>query len=110
MRINGKDYKIPEVGFGTVRQLENCGISFFDIANHPEKKFMSIVNAFVCITVGIEPEQADELIEQHLLGGGTFDGWMQEINEAVAKSGFFQAMTKKSSKKTLKSVEPTDNQ
>jgi hypothetical protein len=99
MRINGKDYRIPELGFGTVRRLEGYGISLFDVSNSPSKRIFSIYNAFACITLNIEPEQADFLLEQHLLGGGTFDGWIEEINKAVESSGFFQSMMKKSQKK-----------
>lgn len=98
MRINGREYRIPEITFGTIRILEGYGVSIFDM--NFKKKFLSIVTGFVCITLNIEPEDADFVIEQHLLGGGTFDGWMDEINKAVENSGFFQAMTKKEQKKT----------
>lgn len=101
MRINGRDFRIPVVGFGTVRRLEGYGIALSDVANNPSKKMLSIYNAFVCITLNIEPEQADDLIEQHLLGGGTFDGWLEEISEAVDSSDFFQAMMKKNKKKSV---------
>lgn len=97
MIINGKNYRIPELGFGLVRRLEGYGISLFELNIH--NKYLSIINAFVCITLNIEPDQADLLLEQHLLGGGSFDNWMVEINEAVENSGFFQAMLKKSQKK-----------
>ncbi len=100
MIINGKNYGIPELGFDTVCRLEGYGISLFDVQNNPGKKMMSIIRAFTCITLNIEPEQASFIIEQHLLGGGSFDGWLQEINEAVEKSGFFQAMLRKNEKKS----------
>lgn len=97
MKICGRDYKIPELGFGTIRQLEENGISIFDL-QRPNKKFISIITAFVGLATGLEVEQADELLQQHLLGGGNFDGWLNEINKAVENSGFFQAMMKKEQK------------
>jgi hypothetical protein len=100
MIINGKNYRIPELGFGMVRRLEGYGISLFDIQNNPAKKFYSIITAFACITLNIEPEQADFLLEQHLLGGGNFEGYLDEITEAVGNSGFFQAMLRKNEKKS----------
>jgi len=98
MKINGKEYKIPEIGFDAVCQLEETGFSLFDIQN-PKKKFMTIIRAFVALATGLEPEDASHLIEQHLLGGGKMDGWMEEIVKAVETSGFFQAVMKKSQKK-----------
>lgn len=98
MKVNGKEVRIPEVTFGTVRELESYGVSVFDMDF--QKKFLTILNAFICISLKIQPEQADFLMEQHLLGGGDFDGWIDEINNAVETSGFFQAMEKKNQKKS----------
>jgi hypothetical protein len=111
MRINGKEFRIPEIGFGTVRKLEGYGVSIFDM--NFKKKFITIINTFVCISLNIEPDDADYLIEQHLLGGGSFDGWMEEINKAVETSPFFLAIEKKSQKKTAvkkTDQEPEENQ
>jgi len=99
MRINGRDFRIPELDFSIVRKLEENGISLFDISK-PKKKFFSILTAFASIAMKTEIEDADYILQQHILGGGNFDGWLEEINKAVEDSGFFQAMMKKSQKST----------
>lgn len=103
MRINGKNYRIPELDFDTVCNLEDAGISIFDIRN-PRKKFMSIIRAFAALATGTSQEDASNLIQQHLLGGGTFEGWFEEITEAMEKSDFFQAMAKKEKRNSLKAM------
>lgn len=101
MRINGRDYRVPELGFNTVCDLEEKGISIYDIINPKvlKKKFMSIIRAFVGLATGLEPEESSALIEEHLLNGGTMDGWLDEIIESVEKSGFFQQLVNRKNPK-----------
>ena len=106
MRINGKDYRIPELGFEQMCDLEDRGISLFDISN-PGRKLLSILRSFVAIATGLDNESASELIEQHVYGGGNFDGWLDEINKAVEDSGFFQAVLKQEEKKQEKAQAKT---
>jgi hypothetical protein len=101
MRINGKEYRIPEIGFEQICELEEAGIPIYD-PKQLDKKRMSLVRAFVGLATGLESADASRLIEQHLLGGGNMDGWVDEIMESVEKSGFFQAMMKKKQKENLK--------
>ena len=108
MRINGRDYRIPELDFGTVRRLEENGISFFDLQK-PKKKYFSIITAFAGLATQMEPEEVDFVLQQHLLGGGSFEGYLEEITKAVETSGFFQAMMKKNQKANLHlAKEPTE--
>lgn len=102
MRINGKEYRIPEIGFEQICQLEEAGIPIYD-GKALNKKRMSLIRAFVEIATGLESEDASHLIEQHLLGGGDIDGWIEEIMGSIENSGFFQAMLKKKQKEALKS-------
>lgn len=99
MKLNGKEYKIPEITFDTVCELEDAGISLTDIGK-PKKKVMSIVRAFVKLATGFENEQVSELIEEHLASGGSFDGIFEEINKAMAESRFFQKMAERAAKET----------
>lgn len=111
MRINGRDFRIPELDFSMVRKLEDSGISFFDLQK-PKKKYFSIITAFAGMATQAEPEEVDYLLQQHLLGGGTFDGWIEEILKAVESSGFFQVMMKRGkAKANLHAVkEPTETE
>lgn len=95
MILNGKEYKIPEITFDMVCELEDAGISLTDIGK-PKKKAMSIVRAFVKLATGLENEQVSDLIEDHLVNGGSFEGIFEEINKALSESRFFQKMAERS--------------
>lgn len=99
MILNGKEYKIPEITFDTVCELEDAGISINDISK-PKKKVMSIVRAFAKLATGLENEQVAEVIEDHLANGGNFEGVFEEISKALADSRFFQKMAERAAKKT----------
>ncbi|MDU6263708.1 MAG: hypothetical protein E6600_04305 [Anaerocolumna aminovalerica] len=94
MILNGKEYKIPEITFDMVCELEDAGISLSDIGK-PKKKAMSIVRAFVKLATGLENEQVSDLIEDHLVNGGNFEGIFDEINKALTDSRFFQKMAER---------------
>lgn len=103
MKINGVNYGIPTIGFKAVKQLSQYGVSLFEL--NFKRDFLSIVSAFAGIATGLNSDDVDDLIEQHLLGGGSMDGWIEEITKAVENSPFLQSMNKKQSKKeTLETV------
>ncbi len=102
MRINGVDYRVPELGFNTICELEDKGISIYDIISPKvlRKKYMTIIRAFTGLATGLEPEETSFLIEKHLLSGGTMEGWLDEIIESVEKSDFFQKLVNRKNPKT----------
>lgn len=97
MKINGQNYGIPTIGFKAVKELSQYGVSLFNL--NFKRDFLTIISAFAGLATGLEPDDVDELIEQHLLGGGTMEGWIEEIIKAVENSPFLSAMNKKTSKK-----------
>lgn len=102
MRINGQNYGIPTIGFKAVKELSQYGVSLFNL--NFKRDFLTIISAFAGLATGLEPDDVDELIEQHLLGGGTMDGWIEEITKAVENSPFLSAMNKKKGKKQVAST------
>lgn len=98
MKINGVNYGIPTIGFKAVKELSQYGVSLFNL--NFKRDFLTIVSAFAGLATGLNSDDVDDLIEQHLLGGGTMEGWIEEIDKAVENSPFLSAMNKKQTKKT----------
>lgn len=98
MKINGVNYGIPTIGFKAVKQLSLYGVSLFDLDYR--RDLLTIISAFAGLSTGLSEDDVDELIEQHLLGGGTMEGWLAEIIKAVENSPFLQSMSKKATKKS----------
>lgn len=88
MKINGREYKIPELNFNAMCQLEDLGVSFSEM----DKKVLQAVRAFLALAMGGDAEKAGKEIEAHIASGGNFDEIMEDINRAVGESGFFQAL------------------
>jgi hypothetical protein len=102
MKINGVNYGIPTIGFKAVKQLSQYGVSLFDLDF--KRDFLSIISAFAGLATGLNSDDVDDLIEQHLLGGGTMEEWVDEILKAVENSPFLQSMNKKQKKAQSKTA------
>lgn len=89
MKLNGKEYKIPELDFNTVCQLEEHGI---DLVGQNAKP-LTTLRAFVALAVG-DTEKAGKELEAHLANGGSLEDVMKEVNTVLQNSGFFQRMQK----------------
>lgn len=88
MKINDREYRIPELNFNAMCALEEMGASFADM----DKKALSTVRAFLALAMGGDVEKAGKEIENHIAAGGGFDEIMEDINRAVEESGFFRAL------------------
>ena len=97
MRINGKDYKIPEITLSTVRQLEKYGVFLMD--ENSSKSILTVVSGFLCMTAHIRQQQADEIIEQRFLNGEGVTDYLEEINIAFEKSDFINKIINKPKEK-----------
>ena len=88
MKINNKEYKIPELSFNAMCQLEEMGVNFADM----EKKTLSTVRGFLALAMDGDLEKAGAELEAHLVAGGNVEDVVVEIGKAVEESGFFQAL------------------
>lgn len=88
--INSKEYKVPEINFGTMCDLEDLGVDITTIQN----KSMTFIRGLVALTIGCDTNKASKEISEHLMNGGSVDDFVALI-EAVTNSDFFQKMTKK---------------
>lgn len=88
MKINNKEYTIPELSFNAMCKLEDMGVNFADM----EKKTLSTVRGFLALAMDGNLDKAGTELEKHLASGGNIEEVVTEIGKAVEKSGFFQAL------------------
>ena len=88
MKINDREYHIPELNFNAMCELEDLGASFSEM----DKKGLSTVRAFLALAMGGDTDKAGKEIEALLASGGNFDEIMEDINRPVEESGFFRAL------------------
>ena len=89
VKINGKDYKVPEVTFDTICKLEECGISLIELSENKRPKIALLSRAFVAWIMDIEPEQASAVINGHIKNGGNIVEILDAVYSAIADAGFF---------------------
>jgi hypothetical protein len=110
IKINNKLYEVPELNFAHSKRLEQFGVPLRRLID-PDMMF-TIVSAFVAVVVGTVPEEADYLIEQHILGGGTIEDIYKAYITAISDSHFFKKLLetqeeKKKAKTTVKAIKET---
>ncbi len=93
MKINGKDYKIPEINIETIKELEKYGVYF--MYGETGKSVLTIITAFICIAAHITPSEANEAVEKHILAGGGIGEWMEDITAALETSKFVNQIKSK---------------
>lgn len=115
VKINKKTYEVPELTFRHSKLMEQMGLPVMGMMSR--QYLFSAVAAFTAIVAKCEPEQADHLIEQHILGGGNLEDVYKEYVVAITESHFFRKLLhldeleekeKKSSAKTEQKSSPTD--
>ena len=90
VKINNKNYEVPELNFAHSKRLELYGVPLRRLID-PDLMF-TIVSAFVAIVTGTIPDEADYLIEQHILGGGTIEDIYGAYIQAITDSHFFKKL------------------
>ena len=90
MIINGKEYKVKEIDFNIMCELEDNGVSITDM----DKKPFSVIRGFLAVIMGVDNITAGKELSEHLKKGGSIEELASEISELVENSGFFQAMNK----------------
>lgn len=98
MVINGKEYKIPELDFNMICDLESVGVSILNLDQKP----ISSLRGFLSVIGKMPLEVAGQEIQEHLINGGNIDDVVTEIMIAMVDSGFFQALLSPEEKEDLK--------
>lgn len=111
VKINQKSYEVPELTFRHSRLMEQMGLPVEGMMSR--NYLFSAVSAFTAIVAKCEPEQADHLVEQHILGGGKLEDIYKAYAKAVQESSFFKKLLhlegqeNKEAKETTAETEPT---
>mgnify|MGYP004522437615 CR=1 FL=1 len=90
VKINNKTYNVGELEFKDYTHMEEQGFSIVDAFS--KNQFMLIAMGFTCVVLGCDREQAENTIQQHILGGGNVRDITTAFAEAVSESDFFRKM------------------
>ena len=88
--INHKKYTVPQLNFGHMTQMEEMGFSVIDMFK--KKQAFALSTAFIGVVVGCEREDAEELAQQHVMGGGDIAEVYAAFMKAVDESDFFKKL------------------
>lgn len=119
VKINNKNYNVPELNFRHSKMMEQMGLPVEGMMSR--RYIFTIVSAFTAIVAKCEPEQADHLIEQHVMGGGNLESIFEAYAQAINDSAFFRellrlneqeekSVKKSQSRKTEQKLSETDGE
>lgn len=92
LKINQKDYVVPQLGFEHMVQMESMGFSVIEMFD--KRQVFSLAAAFVGVVVGCEIEDAVHLCQQHIIGGGDVFDIYNAFEKAAKESAFFRKLLK----------------
>ena len=90
VKINNKKYEVPILTFRHLAMMEEQGFSVLDAFR--KKQIFLLAMGFVCAVTGEDRDEAERLLEQHVLGGGDISEIYVAFAEAVDRSAFFRKM------------------
>lgn len=90
VKINNKTYMVPELTMEHYLTMEEQGISILEAFQ--KRQTMLVAMAFTCAVTGLDRDDATELLNQHVLGGGNILDIVSAFNKAVSDSDFFKRM------------------
>lgn len=104
--INNRTYKMPSWNFRDVRNLEAAGLGIMEITN-PQKNIFTAISAFVAVTVGVDVDGADAIVEEYIENGGDVSELLNDYYNALGNSSFFNKWVESMSKRQQK-TQPTE--
>lgn len=90
VKINGKAYNVKEMTFKEYTKMEEQGFSIIEAFR--KKQLTLIAMGFVCAVVDCDRDEAENLVTQHILGGGNIIDITDAFGKAISESDFFQKM------------------
>lgn len=87
VKINNKKYTVPELTFEHLTKMEEQGLSVIEAFQ--KRQYFLMAMAFTCVVVDVERDEAENLLTQHVYGGGSIQSIAAAFTEAVSKSDFF---------------------
>ena len=102
MRIGEKDYRVPDISFKTVIDLEKMtGQTFNELVNQMQRGSMTATAIIFSCGVDYDLDKATDLISQFFVDGGSMEELSKEINDALENSSFFKALLQNNKKKKV---------
>lgn len=102
--LNGNLVVAKKFDFNLICDLEDFGVSIQDVGKKP----MPMIRAYIALCLGSSLDVAGHEIEQHIIGGGSFDEVMNAMSKEMENSDFFRnlnqpkTVTKKATKAQTK--------
>lgn len=90
VKINQKNYEVPELTFRHSTMMERMGLPVEGMLSR--NYLFTAISAFTAIVAQCEPEQAEYLVEQHVLGGGGMEEIYKAYVTALQESAFFRKL------------------
>lgn len=91
IEIDGKKIVFAELTFGNVRKMSKMGVDFGHLS---QVDTLTLVHAYIRVSINVSEEVADALIQKYILAGGSLDEIVEAFGEALTESDFFQALAK----------------
>jgi len=100
MRIGDKEYRIPDISFEDVVNLETfTGKTFNELVSEMQRGSMTAIAIIFSCAVNYDFKKATKLISDYFKEGGSLEELTKEINCAIDQSSFFNALRNQKSKK-----------
>lgn len=95
--INGKEYKVPELDFDAVCELEERGVNILNMGENI--KVASMVRGVTAWIMGTDLKTASAELQEHIQNGGNIMDILNALNASADDSGFFKQGQRASQKK-----------
>lgn len=93
INMNGKEFRLPDIGFKEVLALENSGINLLESKEKPLNMLVGVLS----LAIG-DFEQAALEVENFVASGGDLKDVLSPISKAIEDSSFFQSLAKNANK------------
>ena len=108
VKINNKNYDVPELTFKHFTKMEEQGFSIVEAFQ--KKQMMLMAMGFTCAVTWLDREEAEDLLEQHVLGGGDIRNIVNTFGKAINESDFFKKMLGVTEKNTERMNQETEKE
>lgn len=102
--INGKKYTAKEFDFNLVCDLEDMGVPLQEM----QKKPTATARAYFALCFDGDKEDAGNELQEHMIEGGNLNDLVQAMVDEMNDSDFFQALQKRTEKKTTPAKKQTE--
>lgn len=91
VQINGNTFTVPEMNFNAICELAELGIDIMNI-NSLRKNTIVATRSIVAWLAGVDIETAGDMIQEHIIGGGSLEEIISVFAEALENSNFLNAL------------------